>query len=956
MLIRIFCILLSFHMLPLHAQTRDSRMLQPSPTQQWYTLTTAHFDIHFTMDHKLYAQRLAEIAEIQHEKFSRKMHWTPKLKTQIVVNDSVDFSNGATTVFPYNQFFVYMNEPTDGALKDQIDFVETLFTHEYTHVLHADQLAGLPARIRSIFGKSSSVVLSVISTPQVFAPHWVSEGIAVYNESQSGYGRSNSALFKAQMREEVIKGLASFTNESYEGYYGALWPFGQVYLYGAYFYEFLQLSYGEQAVDQYIRSYNKNIIPWRMSNRAWRATGKNARDLWAEFQQYLNEKFAKNISEIKAKGLTSGKIIYARTWQNRLLTPGPNDSLFFYHDDKKHSPQILQIFRDGKVNKITELKGVTSIQWHPQQGLLISKPQVCKNIRLYSDLYRFDLHTSRLHRLTQCARISRADWGRNAKSIIGIQSSNGKNRVVRVTREGTITPLAELDLGESIGQPDISPDGKHLVAAVKRKVSGWNLESFDLNKQQWTQLTHDADIPSLPTYSDDGTQVYFVSDHDSQIELRRLTLSTQMIETVSNSLGYIKQGVINKNEQVWVSEYTGQGEIIRKLDTVKSIGSAYSAINQQAQPIITLPNADDFNSTRHDQIKPYSAWETLRPHGWSPEYEADSKSWRLGLAISGQDILGFHRWSLIPTYYNFDSIDRYGGFASYSFNDRLTLSASRTLQVTYLKDDSETPDFNELQDNAQFLVHKPVNRFTWAMDLFAAIAWEETLNVTFKDNTANTSQDVIAGLGLSYNNFDHFNHAITADSGVGFDLLYESFDLIKDQSDHKGSAVIVQSQGNLRFADNQTFIATIDLGVGQNGGKPFSLGGSTESSETLGGITRLGRRKFALRGYSRNGALAGENFARASLAWHFPIASIYDGLYIPPLGLGKVKGNLFTEAGDAWNGRSDRTLFQSVGIELGAEILIGYDTLALPITFGFAHGLHNTQGEDRAYIRLDFQL
>ena len=120
------------------AEIADSRFLQPSPAENWLTLETPHFSLHYREGHREYTQRLAQIAEYQHTSLTRRMQWTPRGKTHIVVNDSVDFSNGAATIYPYNRFFVYMNEPVGGELQDRMDFAETLFTHEYTHILHMD--------------------------------------------------------------------------------------------------------------------------------------------------------------------------------------------------------------------------------------------------------------------------------------------------------------------------------------------------------------------------------------------------------------------------------------------------------------------------------------------------------------------------------------------------------------------------------------------------------------------------------------------------------------------------------------------------------------------------------------------------------------------------------------------------------------------------------------------------
>ena len=89
-----------------------------------------------------------------------------------------------------------------------------VFTHEYV-VLQLDWAAGPELFVIYLAGYR----IRYSPFPQIFSPSWVTEGIAVYGESNfpQGYGRLNSAWYEAQMRMEVERGLRSLTEESYEG-------------------------------------------------------------------------------------------------------------------------------------------------------------------------------------------------------------------------------------------------------------------------------------------------------------------------------------------------------------------------------------------------------------------------------------------------------------------------------------------------------------------------------------------------------------------------------------------------------------------------------------------------------------------------------------------------------------------------------------------------------------------
>ena len=731
-------------------------------------------------------------------------------------------------------------------------------------------------------------MLTVLAMPQVLAPHWLSEGIAIFEESSSGYGRNNSARYEAMMREEVRTGLADFTEQSYEGYYNSRWPFGQVYLYGAYFFRFLAEEYGEDTVRRYISNYNRNIIPWQLNKRTRLATGKNATQLWEEFQRYLDRRFADEIAALERAGLTQAETLYDQKWTNRLLTPGPEGSVFFYHENRKRTPQIIQLFPDGTKDELISIKGVTALRWHPTAGLLISRPQACGNTSLHNDLYRLNLQLLSLHRLTYCARLPRADWSKDGLSIVAVKTSDGRNSLVYTDLDGNITELDRLELGESIGQPEVLEDGR-ILAAVKRSGHGWGLEVFDPDALSWRDILRDNSVISSATAAHSNDEWLFVSDHDGRVELRSIAKNGKT-KTLTRSHGYIHQGVAASDGAVRVSQYTGEGDVIRRIAQEKMLAEPLHRDSEASAVVRDFVNSTDFDPLKKFSAGDYSPMASVGPKGWAPLYFSDGTWQQLGIQIVGSDVLGFHQWTVSPLYSWVQDKSQLGGVVAYSFNDRLSFLASRSFDISYEGNKAEEVLYDESKDHVQLLAHYPVNRFDWAADIFTGLAIEETERFEHQPGATQSTSDTISGIGFSIDNFSVFPHAITRSSGLSFELRLESFDLAGKHSDHSGDAVVVGAAGNLRFGDNQTLTARLSAGAGDDGGKPFELGDAQDAVNELGGITRLGQREFALRGYSQGEALTGKSFLRSSLAWHFPLASVYDGWSVPPLGLGRLQG------------------------------------------------------------------
>ena len=128
-------------------------------------------------------------------------------------------------------FFLVTAPEDNSPLGDVDDWYLELVTHEYTHVLHTDNIRGIPALVNAVIGKTIS--------PNQIQPRWILEGLGVFEESsKTSGGRLRSSLWDMWMRTDVLEDnvatidqISSITRR---------WPQGNLfYLYGSSFVDWI---------------------------------------------------------------------------------------------------------------------------------------------------------------------------------------------------------------------------------------------------------------------------------------------------------------------------------------------------------------------------------------------------------------------------------------------------------------------------------------------------------------------------------------------------------------------------------------------------------------------------------------------------------------------------------------------------------------------------------------------
>ena len=932
----------------------DKNALKPELTKEWKTLTTPHFHIHHESRHKAFAQYLATVAERVHAKLSPWLDWQPQEPTEVVLLDTIDTSNGHASPFPFNNISIYMTPPVDGELMDQTPWLEMVFTHEYVHILHLDMVHDVPRMVRNVFGRSMDL-FTLMDFPEVFAPTWVTEGLAVYGESDNpaNYGRLNSAYYEALMRMEVQRGLYSLTEVSYNSTYR--WPYGQVYLYGSYFFKFIEARDGREAVTNYIRAYSGNLVPFRMQTRSEQIFGKSAQEVWGEFQQYLTQRFAPQLASIKQDKRFSTHTVYDQLYSNTAIAAASNGDLYFVHDDNVSRPRIKRLRKDGSVENLLDGRTVQDLGWHDKSGLLMTKFAVCDNTNLYLDLYQWQPAMSAAKRLTHCGRYTYASWRPDGLVIAAIQSVNGISRLVLLDAQGkTLFVLAELPMEETLGHINWSPDARTIVASVQRKTTGWNLELFDVESRQWQVLTLGNDLVQRPQFSSDGSAIYFLSDHGKVWNLRRLSLRDKNIVTLSNTPSLISEAVEMPDKSFRLVENSSAGKVITALDPVAEQKLAsYPAKPKSSPAVSAIINQPDYQPYPYVDVKDYSPWHTLKPHAWFPLFDtsAEQASYA-GIMMNGADALEFHKWNATPLYYYDQKI--LGGLANYSFYNNLTLSAQR--QFFVLGAPTAALRYQDDEVRYQALLHHSFNTLDSNFYLAGGVASETIKEQVIKGTGADLDfNNKITGAIAQYDNSRMYKNSIASVEGRRVQVTSESYDLLGG-SNFSGKTSRLDWHEYFALGGNHALHLRLLRAEGDAGIRPYFLGGVSEVLSKIGGETGLGRRDFSLRGYPAGLAtLTGSNMGLFTAEWKIPLGYHYDGWFVPPVGIGREALTLFVDTGAAWNTGNVAEAKTGVGMEWNIETLLGYDLLHLSTTVGYARGV-NEGGESRLYFRVTLPL
>ena len=436
------------------------------PKLRFRTIRTAHFDIHAHQGEEALARRLAAIAERVREQ-SRQALGLPRGRVQVILVDQTDLANGWATPLPYNTIEITAASPAITSLiGNTTDWLELVFIHEYTHILHLDRTRGFMQGLRRVFGRVAVVF------PNGFLPRWQVEGLATFEESRmTGAGRVPAGDFRAIVNVAAASGRF----EPIDRASGDItdWPGGHAaYAYGAYFHQFLADRYGAERIAQ-LADVTAGRVPFFGAGGFKKVFGRSAPALWKEFRDSRPAPAASR-TDAGARRLTNhGFTVTA----SRVA----EDGTIFYGVSNPHGFPALMRLRPGEEP--------TRVAWRALGGrtaargdwLVFDQIERVRSVALQSDLFAVRKDGGRVHRLTRGARLGDPDLSPDAQRIVSTVQATGRRALAilpfTTSTSATVRMLVD-DPDADYDGPRWSPDGRQ-IAAARRYKGGFELVLVD---------------------------------------------------------------------------------------------------------------------------------------------------------------------------------------------------------------------------------------------------------------------------------------------------------------------------------------------------------------------------------------------------------------------------------------------------------------------------------------------
>jgi Tol biopolymer transport system component len=908
------------------------------PALRFRTLPTEHFVIYFHQGEDRLAERLAVIAEQTWQALRRPLGVAPPRRTHVVLADQTDLANGYATPLPYDTIVIYTVWPSGDAFNFD-DWLRLVFTHEFTHIVHLDRSEGWARVARSVFGRTP------LAFPNLFLPAWQIEGLATYQESAiTGTGRLHAGDFRAIV-EEAARGRAL---EPLDRVNGGLtdWPGGAApYAYGVGFHQYLVDRFGPGKLAALAEATARRLpyTGWPAFKRVY---GEPIGGLWRQYR-------ASAAARVAAAPPASAATSVTRLTDHGFSVRGPRFDRFpcagcaaeiVYSASNPHGfPALYRVGLDGARSRQVTTRYLGSTTAIGRNAVYFDQMEIGRNVGVYSDLYELSRSDGRVRRMTQESRLLDPDLSPDGETLVCVQDRRGQRNLVLVPvasgirRPVTITTLVA-EPETQFDTPKWSPDGRTI--AVERHRLGAMPEIVVVNvATQAVRVIASAASTRFVTPAwrpDGGAIVAAVAPANETFNLFEFSLDGSTVRQLTHTTGGATWPDVSPDGRTIVFVgYTTDGFDLFAMPYPPA-GPALS------EPLIlSLSKDEPLAQDRPSPADPtvgtttaYSPWPTLKPTSWSPIVETGDDQVRVGAAVGGVDVLGYHAYSAAVTWLASSPDDAptphaaapdWQGYYAYS-RWRPTFYASTSSDTSFFAGpatDAGTPAAvtrreRQLQAGVLFPIRRARIQHAGLVAVIRAVDDYTLANGSLSRHRLPLRAAWQTITGRTYGYSISREHGIAA--GTTAELVRRGLGSFADATTITGDARVYLPA----FAPHHVVALRVGGGAAAGDstvGRTFLLGGDSPAEE----VADFGSSAFSLlRGFGRN-TFAGTHVAVANAEYRWPIARPQRGIGAWPIFLHSIHAAVFADAGHAWT-RTFRAgaIKTSAGAQLSADIVAGY--------------------------------
>lgn len=953
------------------------------PSLAWYTIETKNFRVTYHTGVEEVAQHVANVAEGISDEMERAVGWVPRDKTEIILTDVSESANGSATALPYNAMRLIVTAPEDmSPLGDVDDWYLELVTHEHTHILHTDQIRGIPAIVNRVLGKTLS--------PNQVQPRWILEGLGVYHESvRTSGGRLRNAQWDMFMRTDVLEDNVATLDQISN--IVRRWPQGNLYyLYGSYFTQWVAETYGEEALRKMAADYGRQIIPWGFNRSIRRATGKTYEEMYPEWIESMKRRYGAVASAVRAKGLREGvrlthhgQIARYPQWIPKGTWPEHEGGLLYHREDQHSRPGLVAVpvTRDArgapvnvaanekKAEHIARTTGETYASFLPDGSLVFSAQEYYKNVFLFGDLEKlppggrssFGLPDGGRERLTHAMRAADPTTSPDGRRIVFNVNRAGTRslHIGDLTASGVenVRPLVAANALEQAFTPRFSPDGEKVAYSVWKRGGSRDIRVVDVKSGAFEDLASDRAVDGAPSFSADGRFLFFHSDRTRITNIYAWELATKRLFQVTNVLtgAYMPAPSPDGKTLAYIG-YTKAGFDLFAMPLDESTWTEAEPYVDDRPPVPRI-------TEKRWEPRPYSPWRTLWPRRYGVQITEGSFGQAMIVNVAQSDLTGFHTVSLSQTM-EFEKPALQGTlgylYGRLPFNAGVAAFRSLTPRGGYSFGNYKPPVVQEAVGFTSSISYDQPGAYDTRSYYFghsiSRIGAEIPVPVDKLDpyETPTLPPRGVAStltFGYSYSNAERYLWGLGAERGMSLALTF-NFTHPTIGSEFEGFVTNGDFTTYYLMPWAKHHSVALHAGGGTSGGVfpgrgAFYVGSFVDLPlvDTLrnqliqGGIT--------LRGYPPV-IVAGRSYVLGNVEYRFPIVNVDRGVSTLPFFLNRVSGNVFFDYGSAFDLIQTAQFKSGTGAELWFDFTLGY-VASFSFRLGYARGLASG-GLDKAYF------
>ncbi|MCU0641659.1 MAG: hypothetical protein MUC35_06170 [Candidatus Margulisbacteria bacterium] len=912
------------------------------PALKWKTLETEHFFIHFYPAVEEQARQLAPLAEEVHATISGIFKYRLDLKTHVALMDVTDYGNGMTTVFPYPNIILYLTDLSSNLTPYKYDdYLRYLFLHEYVHAVHLDMVEDGFAASRAVIGR--------LIFPNAIEPAFMTEGIATYLETAyTNAGRGRDPRWQMMMRMDVLENNVKSIDQA--AVTTVRWPQGHLrYLYGVMFLQYLAKTYGEGELIALTHDYGDYLFSTGIDEAFQAHFGKNLKTLW---QEWLDK--SKLTYQRQAAGL--GKLT-----EPRLLTRSGNYNLqpkwsrdgraiYYLQQNVDDYPQIRRIDpvnrRDEKV--LEARVSDDRFTFTPDgRSLLFAKADIYRNYYTYKDLYRLDLGSGGLTRLSEGARATDPTLAADGKTVAYIVNRGGQRRLAFAAYNGRLaqTRIFSAEAGAQYFAPALGTDNRQIAVAKKLASGNQVIVLADTATGVEVELT-DAARPftrafseANPVFSPAGEYLFFDADYSGFINLYALHLASGRLFQVTNMIGgAMMPDVSPDGKQLAYVSYSSRGYDIAVLDlnpaSWTEVRNAVAVAKRETSGEKRQASPESWT------IRDYNPWPELRPRFWLPESYVSNTGGQTSVYLAGIDPLGQHLYSLTG---GWDFAAGKPFYALAYVNNQYAPQINLGLYRYTVGYDWSGQAYWEEQQAASLLFSWFQNRLFREYDKQAFTIGLESINLSSVTDPAGLTppfpdRGTLNGVILGWRYLNTRAYAASISNEDGFDLSCK----VESYTPNLNSAFAFTNYSGVLSSYFRLPPAHHVLAARVNG---FASRGHQMAQGNFN------YKYINVRGYNY-GDLTGDKGAAGSLEYRFPLGYPENGPLYGMTFYDRFWGALFFDLGNATAGRiTEMPLKRGIGAELNIDWSAFWSYYLFSFKIGYARGL-DSGGTEQIYFNL----